>query len=48
MLKVTSPAAGSVGLIGVIEGNLNIAHRGLSWYMDGDEMWVFKGKFTAE
>jgi hypothetical protein len=24
------------------------AHRELSWYMDGDGMWVFKGKFTAE
>jgi hypothetical protein len=24
------------------------AHRELSWYMDGDCMWVFKGKFTAE
>ncbi len=24
------------------------AHRALSWYMDGDGMWVFKGRFTAE
>jgi hypothetical protein len=24
------------------------ANRELSWYLDGDGMWVFKGKFTAE
>jgi hypothetical protein len=28
--------------------NNNHAHRELSWYGDGDGMWVFKGKFTAE
>ena len=30
------------------EENNRHAHRELSWYMDGDGMWVFKGKFTAE
>jgi hypothetical protein len=30
------------------EENNHHAHRELSWYMDGDGMWVFKGKFTAE
>jgi len=24
------------------------SHRELSWYMDGDGMWVFKGRFTPE
>ena len=30
------------------EDNNHHAYRELSWYMDGDGMWVFKGKFTAE
>ena len=30
------------------EENNRHAHRELSWYMDDDGMWVFKGKFTAE
>ncbi len=29
-------------------GVASCAHRELSWCMDGDGMWVFKGKFTAE
>jgi hypothetical protein len=32
----------------LFEENNRHAHRELSWYMDGDGMWVFKGKFTAE
>jgi hypothetical protein len=28
--------------------NQRHAQRELSWYMDGDGMWVFKGKFTPE
>jgi hypothetical protein len=30
------------------EENNRHVHRELFWYMDGDGMWVFKGKFTAE
>jgi hypothetical protein len=32
----------------LFKDNNRHAHRELSWYMDGDGMWVFKGKFTAE
>jgi hypothetical protein len=32
----------------LMEENNRHAHRELSWYMDADGMWVFKGKFTAE
>jgi hypothetical protein len=32
----------------LFEENNRHAHRELSWYMDGDGMWVFKGRFTAE
>ena len=32
----------------LFEENNRHAHRELSWYMDGDGMWVFKGKFTSE
>ena len=32
----------------LFEENNRHTHRELSWYMDGDGMWVFKGKFTAE
>jgi hypothetical protein len=28
--------------------NLRHAHRSLSWYIDDDGSWVFKGRFTAE
>ena len=28
--------------------NLRHAQRELSWHLDGDGMWVFKGRFTAE
>ena len=30
------------------EENNRHAHRELSWYTDGDGMWVLKGRFTAE
>jgi len=30
------------------EENLRHGHRELSWYIDDDEYWVFKGRFTAE
>jgi hypothetical protein len=30
------------------EDNNRHAQREMSWYMGGDGMWVFKGKFTAE
>ncbi len=28
--------------------NLRHAHRSLSWYIDDDDSWIFKGRFTAE
>ena len=28
--------------------NLRHAHRSLSWYVDDDDSWIFKGRFTAE
>ena len=28
--------------------NLRHAHRALSWYVDDDDSWIFKGRFTAE
>ena len=30
------------------EENLRHGHRELSWYIDDDDYWVFKGRFTAE
>ena len=30
------------------EENLRHGHRELSWYIDDDGYWVFKGRFTAE
>jgi 5-methylcytosine-specific restriction endonuclease McrA len=30
------------------EENLRHGHRALSWYIDDDGYWVFKGRFTAE
>jgi hypothetical protein len=30
------------------EENLRHAHRALSWYVDEDGSWIFKGRFTAE
>ncbi len=30
------------------EENLRYGHRELSWYIDEDGYWVFKGRFTAE
>jgi len=30
------------------EENLRHGHRELSWYIDDDNYWVFKGRFTAE
>jgi hypothetical protein len=30
------------------EENLRHGHRELSWYIDDDEYWVFKGRFTPE
>ena len=28
------------------EENLRLGHRELSWYIDDDGYWVFKGRFT--
>lgn len=30
------------------EENLRHGHRALSWYIDDDDYWVFKGRFTPE
>jgi len=30
------------------EENNRHGHRELSWYIDDDDYWVFKGRFTAE
>ncbi len=46
--KVVSNYRRSKRLEALEEENNRHSHRELSWHVDGDGMWVFKGKFTAE